>query len=42
MRTRKSYLDLVSERMGDVWITPERLRFGASALLQDILAIYTP
>ncbi|MFR0693382.1 deoxyribose-phosphate aldolase [Enterobacterales bacterium AE_CKDN230030158-1A_HGKHYDSX7] len=31
------YRALVEERFGAAWITPEHLRFGASALLEDLL-----
>ncbi|PRD43311.1 deoxyribose-phosphate aldolase [Phyllobacterium phragmitis] len=32
------YLDLADEIMGEGWITPETFRFGASGLLDDVLA----
>ncbi|MDF3931236.1 deoxyribose-phosphate aldolase [Pseudomonas citronellolis] len=31
------YLALAAERLGDAWVTPQHLRFGASALLDDLL-----
>ena len=31
------YLVLVHETCGDLWLTPERFRFGASTLLHDLL-----
>jgi len=40
IRTSKealAYLVLVRETLGDAWLTPERFRFGASALLNDVL-----
>lgn len=33
------YLDLADERMGPTWVAPERFRFGASGLLDDVLAL---
>jgi deoxyribose-phosphate aldolase len=32
-----AYRALVEERFGAAWVTPEHLRFGASALLDDLL-----
>ena len=32
------YLVIAKETLGDAWLTPEYLRFGASALLGDVLA----
>jgi deoxyribose-phosphate aldolase len=40
IRTAKDalrYLVLVHETVGDLWLTPERFRFGASSLLNDVL-----
>jgi deoxyribose-phosphate aldolase len=40
VRTAKQalhYLVLVKETLGDAWLTPESFRFGASALLNDVL-----
>jgi len=40
VRTAKQalhYLVLVKETLGDAWLTPELFRFGASALLNDVL-----
>ncbi|MEM7202839.1 MAG: deoxyribose-phosphate aldolase [Planctomycetota bacterium] len=40
IRTAKDalrYLVLVNETCGDLWLTPERFRFGASTLLNDLL-----
>ena len=40
IRTAKDavkYLVLVNETVGDEWLTPELFRFGASALLNDLL-----
>jgi deoxyribose-phosphate aldolase len=40
IRTSKQalgYLALVAETLGTDWLTPERLRFGASTLLNDIV-----
>jgi deoxyribose-phosphate aldolase len=40
VRTAKQalhYLVLVKETLGDAWLTPEYFRFGASALLNDVL-----
>jgi len=31
------YLVVVNETVGDLWMTPERFRFGASTLLNDLL-----
>jgi deoxyribose-phosphate aldolase len=31
------YLVAVKETLGDAWLTPERYRFGASSLLNDLL-----
>jgi deoxyribose-phosphate aldolase len=31
------YLVLVNETVGDSWLTPDRFRFGASTLLNDLL-----
>lgn len=31
------YLVLVNETCGDLWMTPDRFRFGASSLLNDVL-----
>ncbi|RKY19864.1 MAG: deoxyribose-phosphate aldolase [Planctomycetota bacterium] len=30
------YLAMVNETVGDLWLTPERFRFGASSLLNDL------
>lgn len=35
-KTALTYLMLVKEELGDEWLAPERLRFGASRLLGDI------
>ena len=32
-----AYLVMVKETLGDDWLTPDRFRFGASALLNDVL-----
>jgi deoxyribose-phosphate aldolase len=40
VRTAKQslhYLVLVKETLGDEWLTPDLFRFGASALLNDVL-----
>ena len=40
VRTAKQalhYLVLVKETLGDAWLSPEYFRFGASALLNDVL-----
>jgi len=40
IRTAKQawqYLVMVKETLGDAWLTPERFRFGASSLLNDVL-----
>ena len=40
IRTAKqslAYLVMVKETLGDDWLTPERFRFGASTLLNDVL-----
>ena len=40
VRTAKQalhYLVIVKETLGDAWLTPELFRFGASALLNDVL-----
>jgi deoxyribose-phosphate aldolase len=40
VRTSKqaiAYLVLVQETVGAAWLVPERFRFGASALLADVL-----
>lgn len=31
------YLTLVNETVGDLWLTPDRFRFGASSLVNDLL-----
>ena len=36
-RQAVGYLVAVNETLGDEWLTPERLRLGASALLNDVL-----
>ena len=33
-----TYLDIVRSVLGDDWLSPERLRFGASSLLADVVA----
>ena len=33
-----AYLDIVRSVLGDDWLSPERLRFGASSLLADVVA----
>ncbi|MGY6553962.1 MAG: deoxyribose-phosphate aldolase [Wenzhouxiangella sp.] len=33
------YLDLASELLGPAWLRPERFRFGASGLLDDLLRV---
>jgi deoxyribose-phosphate aldolase len=41
IRTAKDalrYLVLVKETLGDEWLTPALFRFGASSLLNDLLA----
>jgi deoxyribose-phosphate aldolase len=35
-----TYLVIVKETLGDAWLTPERFRIGASALLDDLLMQY--
>lgn len=35
----QEYLDLAAEIMGADWISPEHFRFGASGLLDDLLAV---
>ena len=35
-----SYLVLVKETLGDMWLTPDLFRFGASSLLNDLLMQY--
>jgi deoxyribose-phosphate aldolase len=40
IRTTKQalgYLALIKETLGDAWLTPQRLRLGASSLLDDLL-----
>ena len=40
VRTAKQalhYLVIVKETLGDAWLTPDLFRFGASALLNDVL-----
>ncbi|WP_105189361.1 deoxyribose-phosphate aldolase [Pseudoalteromonas sp. T1lg48] len=32
----QQYMDLTTEKMGREWLTPERFRFGASALLDEL------
>ncbi|WP_459873313.1 deoxyribose-phosphate aldolase [Halomonas shantousis] len=34
----KAYLDLAAQLMGEDWLTPAHFRFGASGLLNDLLA----
>lgn len=33
----RTWMALVAHTLGDAWITPERLRFGASSLLDDLV-----
>lgn len=33
----QTYLELITTQMGDAWISPENIRFGASRILTDIL-----
>ena len=33
------YVDIVRSVLGEEWLTPERLRFGASSLLADVVAV---
>ena len=35
-----SYLCLVKETLGDMWLTPDLFRMGASSLLNDLLMQY--
>jgi deoxyribose-phosphate aldolase len=40
VRTAKQclhYLVILKETLGDAWLTPDLFRFGASALLNDVL-----
>jgi deoxyribose-phosphate aldolase len=40
IRTAKealAYLAMLKETLGDAWLTPDLFRFGASALLNDVL-----
>ena len=37
-QTAKAYLDLAREILGDDWVSPEHFRFGASSLLNNLLA----
>ena len=37
-----SYLDLADELLGSDWPRPDTLRFGASALLNDLLLYLSP
>ncbi len=37
-QTAKAYLDLAREILGDEWVNPEHFRFGASSLLNNLLA----
>jgi deoxyribose-phosphate aldolase len=32
-----AYLVMLKETLGDAWLTPDLFRFGASALLNDVL-----
>ncbi len=34
----QTYLDLIDEVMGADWVSPATVRFGASSLLDDLLA----
>ena len=36
-KTAWHYRVMVKETLGDPWLTPERFRFGASSLLNDVL-----
>lgn len=38
-RTAAAYLDLAAGIMGESWITPANFRFGASGVLNDLLAV---
>ncbi|HWA49952.1 MAG TPA: deoxyribose-phosphate aldolase, partial [Dongiaceae bacterium] len=38
-RTAAAYLDLAAKIMGEGWITPATFRFGASGVLNDLLAV---
>ena len=35
------YLDIVSSLLGEAWLTPDRLRFGASSLLSNVIDTLT-
>jgi deoxyribose-phosphate aldolase len=37
--TAASYLDLAGKIMGEAWISPDTFRFGASGVLNDLLAV---
>ena len=37
-QTAKAYLDLAREILGEDWVTPGHFRFGASSLLNNLLA----
>ena len=37
-QTAKAYLDLAREILGDDWVSPAHFRFGASSLLNNLLA----
>jgi len=37
-KSAKAYLDLTREILGDDWVKPEHFRFGASSLLNNLLA----
>jgi deoxyribose-phosphate aldolase len=39
VRTAAAYLDLAAGIMGEDWITPTTFRFGASGVLNDLLAV---
>lgn len=39
IETAKEYLSIADEIMGDDWATPETFRFGASGILNNLLAI---
>jgi len=40
--TAKAYLDLAREILGDEWVDARHFRFGASSLLNNLLAVLDP
>lgn len=42
LREARGYVDLAAGALGPDWVRPDRFRFGASSLLDDLLAVLGP